>query len=53
MAVFVVYPLKREQGKICDDWRVEAVFEDSCIVCNLCINTCPMSAIEINLLDEK
>jgi len=48
-AVFAVVPTKVERFKESDpeDYEVEAVFRDKCVVCMDCVKACPSNALKV------
>lgn len=48
-AVFTVVPTKVERFKESDpeDYEVEAVFRDKCVVCMDCVKVCPSNALKV------
>ena len=48
-AVFAVVPTKVERFKETDpeDYEVEAVFRDKCVICMDCVKACPRNALKV------
>lgn len=48
-SVFVAYPLNRQKGKVCKEWKLEATFKDKCTFCRKCEEICPKGAIKLEI----
>ena len=56
-AVFTMEAVKVERGKETDPkepgaYNLEAPYRDKCVMCNDCIEVCPVSALTIKLPEE-
>jgi ferredoxin len=47
LAIFACYPLKRERGKICDDWGLTAAYIALCTGCRECEKICEHGALRV------
>jgi NAD-dependent dihydropyrimidine dehydrogenase PreA subunit len=48
-AVFVMFAVDREMGKISEKYEIVPSYDSFCTLCNLCVENCPKDALEIKI----
>jgi len=48
-AVFVMFAVDRELGKISEEYEIVPSYDSFCTLCNLCVENCPKDALVIKI----